>query len=99
MSFRLSQEAEADLDAIWLYIARASGNIDVANRLIDTITERFWLLGQRPHLGRSRGHDLRPGLRSSAVGEYVIVYRVEADEAVILHVMHGRRDLEGLLID
>jgi hypothetical protein len=27
------EEAEADLDTIWLYIARESGSIDVANRV------------------------------------------------------------------
>ena len=34
--FRLSPEAEADLDDIWLYVARESGSIDAANRLIDS---------------------------------------------------------------
>ena len=78
-------------------IARASGSIEIANRLIDAITERLFLLGQYPQMGRRRDHDLRPGLRSFPVGEYVILYRVEAEDAVILHVMRGSRDIEGLL--
>lgn len=41
--FRLSPETEAELDGIWLYIARESGSIDIANRVIDRITDRFWL--------------------------------------------------------
>lgn len=39
--FRLSTEAEAELDNIWLHIARNSGSIEIANRLIDSITEHF----------------------------------------------------------
>jgi toxin ParE1/3/4 len=97
MGFRLLPEAEAELDDIWLYIARESGSIEIANRLIDAITERFWLLAQYPQIGRRRDHDLRPGMRSFPVGEYVITYRVEGDDVLILHVMRGSRDIEGIL--
>ena len=31
---RLSPEAEAELDEIWLYIARESGSIEVATRVV-----------------------------------------------------------------
>ena len=97
-AFRISPEAEAELDDIWLYLARESGSIDIANRMVDTLTDRFWRLALNPYIGRTRSHDLRPGLRSLAVGNYVILYRIEqGDTVLILHVMHGRRDLEGLL--
>ena len=99
MGFRLLPEAEAELDDIWLYVARESGSIEIANRLIDIITQRFRLLAQHPQIGRRRDHDLRPGLRSFPVGEYVIIYRIEGDEALIIHVMRGSRDIEGLLND
>jgi len=45
--FRLLPEAEYELDDIWLYVARESGSADIASRLIDTITERFWFLAQQ----------------------------------------------------
>ena len=61
--FRLSPEAEADLDGIWLHIARESGSIEIATRVVDGIVERFWLLARYPYMGRHRD-DLRPGLRS-----------------------------------
>src|SRR5437588_12490793 len=95
--FRLSPEAEAELDDFWLYVARESGSIEIANRLIDTLIDRFWLLGQHPQIGRPRDHDLRPRLRSFAMGEYVIIYRIETDEVLILHVMRGSRDIPALL--
>ena len=51
--FRLSPEAEADLDGIWFYVARESGSIGIASRVVENITERFWLLAQYPYLGRA----------------------------------------------
>jgi plasmid stabilization system protein ParE len=94
--FRLSSEAEAELDSIWLYIARESGSIETASRAIDNIIDRFWLLAQHPYLGRRRDHDLGSGLRSLSVDEYVIFHRVEPGGVVlILHVMHGSRDISA----
>ena len=97
MAFHLAPDAEAELDSIWLYTAQVSGSIDIANRVIDIITDRFELLGQHPRIGRRRDYDLRPRLRSFPVGEYVILYRIDVEKAVILHVMRGSRDIEGLL--
>ena len=95
--FRVSPEAEADLDGIWLYVARESGSIDVASRVVDAITDRFWVLAQNPYLGRRRDEDLRPGLRTFVAGDYVIVHRLEDDDVVlILHVVHGSRDIGAL---
>ena len=38
----------------WLHVARESGSIEIANRLIDTITDRFLVIGEFPRMGRSR---------------------------------------------
>ncbi len=95
--FRLAPEAEAELDAIWLYIARESGSIDIATRAVESVTDRFWLLARYPYLGRARDDDLRPGLRSLPAGDYVIIHRVEPEDTVlILHVVHGSRDIVAL---
>ena len=96
MAHRLAPHAERDLDDIWLYVAKESGSIEIANRLIDTITDRCATLGNFPHIGRPRNQDFGPGYRSLAVGEYVIVYCVENGDALILRIVHGRRDLEKL---
>ena len=99
-AFRLAPEAEFELDDIWLYISRSSGSIDVANRFIDKITDQLWLLAQHPYLGRRRDHDLRVGLRTLPVDEYLPVYRIEADNVVlILHIFHGNQDIHSLVHD
>jgi toxin ParE1/3/4 len=97
MAHRVAPEAEAELDSIWYYVAKESDSIEVADRLIDSIIEGFYLLACHPHIGRHRDEDLRAGLRSFPVGEYVIVYRVEEHDVLILHVFRGSRNIEALL--
>jgi toxin ParE1/3/4 len=96
MAHRLSPEAEAELDEIWWYIAQESGSADTARTAVASITQRFYLLADYPRLGRPRD-ELRPGLRSHAVGNYLILYRIEQTHVLIVHVLHGRRDIETLL--
>ncbi len=89
---QLTAEQEARLADI----AKESQSVEIADRVVDSITDRFSLLATHPHIGRHRDDDLRPGLRSFSVGDYVIIYRVENEDVLILHVIHGRRDIEAL---
>jgi plasmid stabilization system protein ParE len=52
MAHRLAPQVEVELDEIWYYIARDSGSMEIADRLIDAITDRFFLLGNHPYVGR-----------------------------------------------
>jgi toxin ParE1/3/4 len=72
MAHRLAPQARAELNSIWNYIVKEGGNVAAADDIIDAITGRFYVLSEYPRMGRSRD-DLRPGLRSFAVGQYVIV--------------------------
>jgi toxin ParE1/3/4 len=96
MVHRRAPEADADLDDIVIGIAERGGSFQSAERLVSSIADRFYLLSQYPYLGRSREADLGVGRRSYAVGEYVIVYRVDDGDVLILRVVHGRRDIETL---
>ena len=97
MTHLVAPQVETELDDIWLYVAKESGSIEVADRLIDSITDHFVLLARYPHIGRHRDVDLRPGLRSFAVGQYVIIYKVDSESVHILHVLRGSRNIEALL--
>lgn len=99
MPHRVSPNAVADLEDIWVYVAQESGSAEIANRLIDSIVDRFHLLATYPYAGRQRNDDLGQGRRSFPVGEYVIIYRVENEQTWILRVVHGHRDLESLFAD
>jgi len=92
-----SPEADSDLDSIWSFIASESRNAEIADRVIDSITERFLLLANYPNIGRRRDEDLRPGLRSFPVGEYIILYRVQDEDVLILRVLRSSRNLKALL--
>lgn len=96
MAHRLAPQVESDLAEIWYDVASESGNPDIADRLLDSLTSRFLLLAAYPHVGRVRP-DLRPELRSFPVGQYVILYSLEEKDVLILHVLHSRRDLEAIL--
>jgi toxin ParE1/3/4 len=89
MRLRLTAAAKRDLDDIWLYIARDSE--DAANRYIDEIVTRFAVLRSAPEMGRAR-NELKPGLRSHAVENYVIYYRQNRNTVSIMRVVHGARD-------
>ena len=78
MDFRVAPQAESDLDDIWYFLATQSSSIDVADRVVDSITARFELLTRQPYIGRRRDEDLRPGIRTFPVGDYVVAYRVDA---------------------
>jgi plasmid stabilization system protein ParE len=63
MGHRRAPRADSDLDEIWYYIAKESGSVEIADRFIDSITDRFYLLSRSPYIGRRRDDDLRPALR------------------------------------
>jgi len=48
MAHRVAREAEAELDDIWYYIAKEGGSIKITGRVIDSITDRFFVLARRP---------------------------------------------------
>src|SRR5213593_3885384 len=99
MEFRVAPQAESDLDDIWYFIANQSSSIEVADRVIDSITARFALLARQPYIGRRRDEDLRPGVRTLVAGDYVIAYRVDGENVLILRVLRGSRDIEALFRD
>jgi len=99
MAQRLAPSAESDLDDIWYYVATESGSVDIADRIIEAITQSFWTIAQFPHIGRRRDRELSSGLRSFPVGDYIIFYRAEGRDVLILRVIRGSRNIEALLRD
>jgi len=90
MRYRVSPAADRDLDDIFAYWAKRASP-ETADRLIDSIVERFWLLGAHPSFGR-RCDDLGAGLRCFPAGKYLIYYRVSHNRTDILHIFHGARN-------
>jgi toxin ParE1/3/4 len=92
--YRLSAEAQDDLDAIGDYILQ--DNPARAASFIDELISRFARIAERPRTFRARD-ELMPGLRSAAHGNYLIFFRIEGNLVKIIRVLHGARDLPKLL--
>jgi toxin ParE1/3/4 len=90
MQFYVTKQTERELDQIFVYWARRA-SVDVAERIIDSIEERFSLLGDYPFVGR-KCDELAPGVYRFPVGDHLIYYRKKRGVIQILHVLHGARD-------
>jgi|SRR5580658_1835563 toxin ParE1/3/4 len=90
MRYRVSDNAARDLDEIFVYWANRASP-EAADRVIDKITERFWLLGQHPDAGRRAG-DIAPGVKCFPAGKYLIYYRKTRRGIDVLHIFHGARN-------
>jgi len=94
MNYRISRKADADIESICDYIAQ--NNPDAADRLDEQIHRAIQLIATFPGLGHTR-----PDVRDNrylfrAVGNYVIAYRLEKNELVVVRVLHGARDFRKL---
>jgi toxin ParE1/3/4 len=96
MRIRRLPQADADLDEIWERIARADP--DAADRLIARIVATTARLEVYPRSGRARP-EIGPNARSVGESDYLILHRITADTVDIVRVVHGSRDLPGLLDD
>jgi plasmid stabilization system protein ParE len=95
MIVRLTREAQEDLEAIGDRIAR-----DDPGRAASFVAElRGHCEGLYPFPER---FPLVPryqpqGIRRRVHGKYLIFYRIEGEEVVVLHILHGAMDYESLL--
>jgi toxin ParE1/3/4 len=88
--------AEADLLALYRYIAETSG-LDVAGHYIDRIEVACLSLATFPNRGTKRD-DLAPGLRTIAFERRVtIAYRVLKTRVQIVTIGYAGRDFESEL--
>lgn len=87
---RWSARAPADLLDIWLGIAPHA--LDAADRVYDRIEARLRILETSVQAGPARP-DIAPEARALVQGPYLILYRIVADGAQIVRVLHGARNI------
>lgn len=83
-------QTEADVQAIWRYIADRSPR--AADALLVEIEAKFNFLANTPFAGRSRP-DLAENIRSFPSGSYVIFYVVVRTGVEVFRVLHGKQDV------
>jgi toxin ParE1/3/4 len=87
-------EAEADLSAIALFIAEHS--VDRARKFVERLRTRCKILESSPLAGRPRP-EFGEGLRSLFERPYVLIYRIDGENAEILAVLRAARDLPATI--
>ena len=95
MKLRVAKLAEHDLREIEEYIAQ--DNPVAAVNFLQKLAERFHILLDSPGIGRKRA-ELAESMRSSSVGEYLILYRPFSGGIEIVRVVHAKRDLGKIAI-
>lgn len=94
MKYRISRRADQDIERICDRIAK--DNFAAAERLDEEIHETVKLLARFPHLGHRRADVQKKSYLFRTVGNYVIAYRIERSELVVVRVVHGARDFHRL---
>ena len=93
---RLTEQAEADLDELWEYIA--ADDPDAADRMADAVLESSRLQVRFPGMGQNRD-DLRLGVRCFVESPYVVYYRPIEDTIEVLRILQGARDIIHISIE
>ena len=92
---RYSAGARDNLIAIAGYIACRSGSRAVAKQFTDRLRRRCAELAASPFaMGRLRP-ELRPDMRSTAFGNYVIFFRYLGNTFEVVNILEGHRDIDG----
>jgi antitoxin ParD1/3/4/toxin ParE1/3/4 len=93
--FKLTPQAEADLDQIADYLLAEAGTA-VAVRIVTEIRDEFRKLSEMPGMGHYNEDLLDSRHRFWTMYSYLIVYRWQTSPIQIIAVVHGARDLPGL---
>jgi plasmid stabilization system protein ParE len=88
-------DAKRDLQAIFRYITRESGDANVGKAFVEALQRQCRHLAGPPGiLGRARP-ELAPNLRSFAFHNYVILFHYERDRFEVVSVIEGHRDIDA----
>jgi toxin ParE1/3/4 len=87
--------ARLDLLQIWLYLAQS--NVDVAIKVGDELDAAILDLLAMPGKGYRRRDVKSAKLRFWVVHSYVISYRYDDAVVTVVRVLHGRRNVRGLV--
>jgi plasmid stabilization system protein ParE len=96
-AYRLTERAEADVEAIADFIA--ADNIDAAVKVVLALEDAFVLLALRPGIGHSREDLTERPLKFWSVYSYLVVYDPAGEPLTIVAVLHGARDVAQILKD
>ena len=92
-------EAEADLVALYVYIAQAIGSFHTAFSFTERLRSACFKLVDFPDRGAPRD-DIKAGLRILSIErKTVVTYFVKGGDVIISNIFHGGRDWEAFFLD
>lgn len=97
MKVRFTAEAKADLQQIGDYIAKDNPRRALA--FVDELEQKCLTLATSPEAFPLAPRYETHGVRRRVHGSYLIFYRVEAEQVVIVHVLHGATDYAAILFE
>lgn len=93
--FKLLPQAEADLEAIWLYSEKNWG-LDQANAYLDGLVDSFQLLSENPLMCRAR-NEFQPPVHIHHHAHHLIVFVISGCEIDIVRILHESMDVDTQL--
>lgn len=82
------------MDDIWRHIA--ADDPAAAMRMVERLAAGVARLADFPESGRARP-EIGAGARSVVVGRYLVLYRINGEFVDVVRVIHGAREITGLL--
>lgn len=97
MDYDLSNEAEIDLDEIWLYTFE-TWSLEQADRYLNLIFDEIDYLCKKPYSGIDYGA-FRKGYFKSKVKFHLIFYKINIsnNKIEIIRILHEIMDMESLI--
>lgn len=94
MTYRTTVEADRDIIEIYVLGAQQFG-VAQSERYVDELFDTFELLAENPQMARER-RELNPPMRLHPYHAHLIAYLVRDGDILIVRVLHGRQDWQGL---
>ena len=97
MNYKISQEANRDIENIWVYTFE-NWSLEQADRYLNLIIDEIEYLTKNPHSGKDYSQ-IRKGYFRSQVKSHFIFYKINLkDEQIeIIRILHQRMDIESRL--
>jgi len=97
MIYKISKEAQNDLEKIWLYTFE-NWSIEQAERYLDLIFDEIDYICLHPNSGFDFGK-IRKGYRRSKVKSHIIFYKINTNQNAleVIRVLHEMMDIENHL--
>lgn len=99
MNYKISKQAEIDLEKIWLYTFE-EWSIDHADYYFDLIMDEIEYISKNPKTGEDY-NEIRKGYFRSRIKSHFIFYKINLKEEniEIIRILHQQMDIESHIND